>query len=47
MSKNILCLLAACLLTSHSLSVLEQWLAGVTTYDGAEALAAVKGSLGL
>jgi glycine betaine/proline transport system substrate-binding protein len=27
--------------------VLEQWLAGVTTYDGADALPAVKGSLGL
>ncbi len=27
--------------------VLEQWLAGVTTFDGAEALPAVKGSLGL
>ena len=27
--------------------VLEQWLAGVKTYDGAEALPAVKGSLGL
>ncbi|NWL78093.1 glycine/betaine ABC transporter substrate-binding protein [Pseudomonas taiwanensis] len=27
--------------------VLEQWLAGVTTYDGAAALPAVKGSLGL
>ena len=27
--------------------VLEQWLAGVTTYDGAQALPAVRGSLGL
>ncbi|MND52288.1 hypothetical protein D3C80_432990 [compost metagenome] len=27
--------------------VLERWLAGVTTYDGAAALPAVRGSLGL